>query len=105
MRVLTCLIVVISLAGCVTTRTINQEYQAELQQVHPGMTVAEFRTVMPQATAIRQSTNDDGHISATYEIDHRRALQDRPWWWRKKLEKVWFHFLDGRLVKWGAPEE
>lgn len=80
---------------------ITKEYARQLDSVNLGMTKPQLRQLFPDIT-VRGQTMVDGRPIEAMELDHNywagvggRLVQDG----------LWFYFLEGRLIKWGRPND
>ena len=93
-------IFVMGAVGC-GTQTIHQHYRTQLSKIAPGMELMEFNQTMPDAYVAGQNTVGGKRIDA-YEVQH---MHDDYAHMQTINEKLWFYFSDGRLVKWGRPQD
>lgn len=89
-----------AIAGCTSTQPINKRYASELSQLEPGLSLIEFKSLLPQAVVAGQNSVAGNRIDA-YEVSHRYMYDT--WYGLTRDEKLWFYFHDESLVKWGPP--
>lgn len=80
---------------------ITKEYAQQLDQVALGMTKPQLRTLFPDMVT-RGQTAVGGQQVEAMELSHN--------YWtgvggRLEQDQLWFYFYNGRLVKWGRPND
>ncbi len=80
---------------------ITKEYAQQLDQVSLGMTKPQLRNVFPTIVTRGQTLVDGKQVEAM-ELAHN--------YWagvggRLQEDRLWFYFFEGRLVKWGHPND
>ena len=83
-----------------STQSVTERYANELSQVHPGISLSDFRLIMPKAIVAGQNLIGGNRIDA-YEVSHEHMYDTSLGLTRE--EKLWFYFMDEKLVKWGPP--
>ncbi len=80
---------------------ITKQYSKQLDSLNLGMTKSEVRNIIPDLI-LRGQTSVDGQSIEALELQHNywagvggRLINDR----------LWFYFANGRLVKWGQPND
>jgi hypothetical protein len=81
--------------------SINKEYEKQLDQVALGMTKEELKGILPN-THLRGSVYVGKEVVEALELEHS--------YWSGVggylvKDKLWFYFHDGKLMKWGKPED
>lgn len=98
---------ILFVAGCsnnvysLSYSSINSAYAQQLDQITPGMTKSEVRQILPDLVARGQNISSGQNIEAL-ELQHNywagvggQLVRDR----------LWFYFQNGKLVKWGQPND
>lgn len=80
---------------------ITKEYAQQLDQVSLGMTKPQLRALFPDMVT-RGQTAVGGKPVEAMELSHN--------YWtgvggRLQEDQLWFYFHEGRLVKWGRPND
>jgi hypothetical protein len=83
--------------GCASRQPIQARYATELEQLRRGMTVQEFRRVLPRAR-LGQAVFAGGRHQDIYRLDHRYKPDDLP----AETQTLYFFFDGDRLVRWGT---
>lgn len=99
MATMVLLIVLVCVCGC-STQSITQRHASQLAQLNPGMSLDEFRLIMPRAVPAGQAASGGQMIDA-YEVEHTYMYDT--WSGRTTHQRLWFYFVDKTLVKWGEP--
>jgi hypothetical protein len=84
--------------------TIRSEYKEELSKLAPGMSVASFREIFPNALFVEQQAD-------AAPVDAYSVKLNIPYRFRDgssihtAQDEAWFYFRDGNFVKWGEPNQ
>jgi len=84
------------LAGCASRQSIQVAYGDQLEQLKPGMSVEEFRRLIPRAREFQRTFTAIGQISV-WRLQHRYKQDDLP----PTTQDLYFRFVNGRLNRWG----
>ena len=95
-----CIVWLLSLMGCGSSQSINEKYATELSTLQPGISLSEFREMLPKALPAGQNSIGGMRVDA-YEVSHEHMYDT--WYGLTREEKLWFFFYNQKLVKWGPP--
>jgi len=92
---------------------VQEEKKDLFEKVKIGMSLTEFRDIMPEAYVAGQC----GRLTA-YELTHAQKyvtkgdIQWQNFWWgvgspkaRTHQQKLWFYFYEDKLLQWGKPDD
>lgn len=86
------------LAACASRQPIQARYADQLERLREGMTVQEFRAILPRAR-LGQAVFSGGRRQDIYRLEHRfRPGADLP----SEEQTLYFFFDQGRLARWGT---
>ena len=126
MKTLVVLSILASLVGCATVPqgarlvdspdaipSIQQEKASLLSKIKIGMSVSDFRTLVPEAYVAGQSQETTAYELAQIEKYVTKQDMDRQnFWWgagspdpHTAKQVLWFYFYKDQLVKWGRPQD
>jgi len=113
------LIAVFCLSGCLEVHPpeedppIQQLYSSQLSKLKIGMSLEEFRGVMPMTYPIGQNRETTAYelkdvrkyATRTFSrpVDTAMGLAPSPY--RDSVQILWFYFYNGQLVQWGRPND
>lgn len=80
---------------------INSQYSQQLDNIHIGMSKAEVRQLIPNL-AVRGQTTIGGQVVEALELQHNHWTGVGG---RSVNERLWFYFINEKLVKWGQPND
>ena len=92
------LLCLLPLGACRTAspRPIQVAYGEQLDQLRPGMSVEEFRRIVPRAREFQRTYSAIGTISV-YRLTHRYRQDDFP----PETQELYFRFVNDKLNRWG----
>jgi hypothetical protein len=85
-------------AGCAATsrEDIQVAYGDQLAKLEPGMSLEDFKAILPQAKPFQRTFVAGGEISV-YRLEHMYKPDDDP----ALLQERYFRFVNGKLDRWG----
>ena len=90
-------------AGCGSTKNIREHYAEQLAELRIGMTVAEFREILPNAYLGGQTGETTAYIVKAYTRHAARFVSEDTNGWGRAAEHLYFYFVNDKLVRWGKP--
>lgn len=104
LAIIVVLMAIASVAACATDKAYSTDdiyvrYRRQLDEMEPGLPLAKFRRLLPDAYVAGQTIIGETRVDA-YEVINKK--------WNRlsgatEEQALWFYFANKQLVKWGRP--